>query len=217
MGLTVTIVDDQRLTLDGIRFALRGCEGMEVIDAVVSAAELLASLKQHTPEVVLMSADLQDMDALKCLGLLRQNYPTVKVGVLFADRDLDRIHSALAAGAAACLMKNVHPEDLPAAIRQVVEATVYTATSQYVPAAVAPSHRAIADLTDRELTMLKAIARGLSNKAISKELWVTEQTVKFHLNNVYRKLGVPNRTAAARYAYSHGLLEADHADMASAI
>ena len=55
--------------------------------------------------------------------------------------------------------------------------------------------------------MLQAVARGLSNKAISKELWVTEQTVKFHLNNLYRKLGVPNRTAAARFAFEHGLLD----------
>ena len=62
-----------------------------------------------------------------------------------------------------------------------------------------------AGLTDRELTMLKALARGLSNKAISRELWVTEQTVKFHLGNLYRKLGVPNRLAAASFAHTRGI------------
>ena len=68
-----------------------------------------------------------------------------------------------------------------------------------------------AGLTERELEIVKAVARGLSNKAISKELWVTEQTVKFHLTNVYRKLGVANRTEAARWAFSHGFVdEASH-------
>jgi DNA-binding NarL/FixJ family response regulator len=62
-------------------------------------------------------------------------------------------------------------------------------------------------LTDRELEILKALARGLSNQQIAKEFWVTEQTVKFHLSNIYRKLQVANRTEAARYAYEHGLAD----------
>jgi DNA-binding NarL/FixJ family response regulator len=66
---------------------------------------------------------------------------------------------------------------------------------------------ATAKLTPRETTMLKAVARGLSNNAIGREFWVTEQTVKFHLTNIYRKIGVSNRTEATRYAYEHGLLE----------
>jgi DNA-binding NarL/FixJ family response regulator len=64
-----------------------------------------------------------------------------------------------------------------------------------------------AGLTDREVWMLKTLARGLSNKAIGKELWIAEQTVKFHLTNIYRKLGVGNRTQAIRYAYEHGLVQ----------
>jgi DNA-binding NarL/FixJ family response regulator len=64
-----------------------------------------------------------------------------------------------------------------------------------------------AGLTKREIDMLKAVARGLSNHAIGKEMWVTEQTVKFHLRNIYRKLGVSSRTEAARFAYEHGLAE----------
>jgi DNA-binding NarL/FixJ family response regulator len=64
-----------------------------------------------------------------------------------------------------------------------------------------------AGLTERETAILKALARGLSNDAIGKELWVAEQTVKFHLTNIYRKLGVSNRTEATRYAYEHGLVD----------
>ena len=206
MPLKVLIVDEHRLTLNGMRMALAGADDIDVLDALTSGADLLAALKRVTPDIVLLDADLSDMDGLRCLELLRENHPSVKVGVLFAERDTERIHHALSAGAAACVMKNVSPEDLPAAVRQVVEATVFTAAGA-ARAVPLQAPETLADLTDRERTMLKAIARGLSNKAISRELWVTEQTVKFHLNNVYRKLGVPNRTAAARFAFQSGLVD----------
>jgi DNA-binding NarL/FixJ family response regulator len=209
--LKVLIADGHRLTLDGMRFALERAGDMEVVGVAASGAELLAALKRTEPEVVLMDADLPDMDGLKCLGLIKQNYPGVKVGMLFLERDLERIEKAMLSGALACVMKNVRPEDLPTAVRQVVEATVFTATPAAVPAVVGSTNgaepQALEELTERELTMLRSIARGLSNKAISREEFVTEQTVKFHLNNVYRKLGVPNRTAAARFAFQHGIVE----------
>jgi DNA-binding NarL/FixJ family response regulator len=112
------------------------------------------------------------------------------------------IRSALARGARAFIVKSVNPLDIPSAIGQAYEETVYHAVgTQPQPEDLLRS----AGLTDREIATLKALARGLSNKAISRELWVTERTVKFHLGNVYRKLGVPNRTAAASFAHTHGL------------
>jgi len=71
----------------------------------------------------------------------------------------------------------------------------------------AAATRRSAGLTEREVAILEALARGLSNEAIAKELWIARQTVKFHVRNVYRKLGVSNRTEAARYAYQHGLVQ----------
>ena len=114
------------------------------------------------------------------------------------------ISTALRNGANAYVLKTVNPLDLPAVIRQAAEGTVYYPP----PPAAAPAAKDTADLTERERTILAAVMRGLSNKAISQEFWVTEQTVKFHLSNVYRKLGVPNRTAAARFAHEHGLIDA---------
>jgi DNA-binding NarL/FixJ family response regulator len=109
-------------------------------------------------------------------------------------------------GAAAYIVKSVNPIDLASALRQALDGTVFSAIGL-------PERRAQDDavkqagLTDRETAILKALAGGLSNKAIAKELWVAEQTVKFHLTNIYRKLDVANRTEAARYAYEHGLIE----------
>jgi DNA-binding NarL/FixJ family response regulator len=99
------------------------------------------------------------------------------------------------------VVKNINPKDIPSALRQAYEETAYLPFGEPSPE---DTLRA-AGLTEREITMLKALVRGLSNKAISQELWVTEQTVKFHLGNLYRKLGVPNRLAAATIARSHGL------------
>ena len=94
--------------------------------------------------------------------------------------------------------------DPGSALRQAVDGTVYSAIGLPDPG---ESAARAAGLTERETAILAALARGLSNEAIGKELWVAEQTVKFHLTNIYRKLGVSNRTEAARLAYQNGLVE----------
>jgi len=128
----------------------------------------------------------------------------VKVVVLSVSTDEHVIQTVLKRGASAYIVKSINPIDLPSALRQAVEGTVYSAIG--LPDASDSPARA-AGLTERETAILSAVARGLSNDAIGKELWVAEQTVKFHLTNIYRKLGVSNRTEAARLAYQHGLVE----------
>ena len=123
--------------------------------------------------------------------------------MLSACEESSRVRTALKRGASAYIVKTVNPMDIPTAVRQVFEPAIYFGTA--VLGEVDPA--AAAGLTEREVAMLRAIARGLSNAAISKEFWVTEQTVKFHLTNIYRKLGVKNRTEATRYAYQHGLTD----------
>jgi len=97
----------------------------------------------------------------------------------------------------------VNPADLPSALRQVYEGTVFHGGVGAAPAVQSPADAA--GLTEREVTLVRALARGLSNKQISQELWITEQTVKFHLSNIYRKLDVHNRTGAMRWAHENGL------------
>jgi DNA-binding NarL/FixJ family response regulator len=145
------------------------------------------------------------MNGLTCLDQIRKRYPEVKVVVLSAFSDPEHIQAAFQRGATAYVVKSVNPVDLPSALRQALEESVYQGVR--VIGDVALSGGDAIGLTERELSMLKALARGLSNAAISKEFWVTEQTVKFHLSNIYRKLGVANRTEAARFAYERGLVE----------
>jgi DNA-binding NarL/FixJ family response regulator len=144
------------------------------------------------------------MDGLACLEQIKKRHPQINVVVLSVSTDERVIESVLSRGASAYIVKSVNPVDLPSALRQAVAGTVFTAIG--LPDADAPNAAKAAGLTDRELAILSALARGLSNGQIGKELWIAEQTVKFHLTNIYRKLGVANRTEAARFAYQEGLV-----------
>jgi DNA-binding NarL/FixJ family response regulator len=124
--------------------------------------------------------------------------------MLSASDKPEEIQSALSRGADGYILKTVNPVDLPSALRQVYEGTVFHGGMRGA-SAPAESPAAAAGLTDREVTLVRALARGLSNKQISQELWITEQTVKFHLSNIYRKLDVHNRTGAMRWAHENGL------------
>jgi DNA-binding NarL/FixJ family response regulator len=136
------------------------------------------------------------------------------VVVLSADADAHRISAAFDAGASAYVLKGAAPEDLALAIRQVFEHSIFIG---FTPPSSGHDQPANGPrLTRRELEVLQLVTRGASNAAVAKTLWVTEQTVKFHLSNVYRKLSVSNRTEASRWAYLHGLVgngaSGDHAD-----
>ena len=203
MPLKIILADDHRLTLDGVRVVLDAEPDIEVVGEAYSGEEVLPLVRATKPDVVLLDLHMPKLDGLACLDILRKNHPSVKVVMFSATTTPAEIASALKRGARAYILKTVNPLDLAAALRQAVEETVYSAPPR-VDVAKADEQ---SDLTDRERMILAAVTRGLPNKAISKELWVTEQTVKFHLSNIYRKLGVPNRTAAVRYAQDHGLLE----------
>ena len=203
--MKVLIADDHRLMLQGIRRALDGAEGIEVVGEAYTGAQVLPLIGRTNPDVVLLDIRMPQLDGLACLDRIRQRYPNVQVVVLSVFSDAEHIQMALKRGASGYIVKSINPLDLPAAVRQAVEGTVYHALG--LPEIDEQSEARAAGLTAREIAILKAVARGLSNQAIGRELWVTEQTVKFHLTNIYRKLGVNNRTEAARYAYQHGLVE----------
>ena len=205
MGMRVLLADDHRLMLAGIRRALEDVDEIEVVGEALSGSQVLPLIHQTNPDAVLLDLRLPDMSGLACMDAIRKRYPDVKVVVLSAHSDPENIQAAFKHGAIAYIIKNVSPVDLPSALRQALEETVYQGVRVIGDAGEQNGDRL--GLTEREVSMLKALARGLSNQAISKEFWVTEQTVKFHLSNIYRKLGVANRTEAARFAYEHGLAE----------
>jgi DNA-binding NarL/FixJ family response regulator len=205
VALKVLLADDHKLMLAGIRRALEDADGIKIVGEAHSASQVLPLVAQTDPDMVLLDIRLPDGDGFACLELIHKRYPKVKVVMLSAFSDPEHIETALKKGATAFIVKSVNPLDLASALRQAVEGNVYQAHGLPESDEVSVARRA--GLTEREISMLKALARGLSNQAISREFWVTEPTVKFHLTNIYRKLGVANRTEAASHAYSLGLVE----------
>jgi DNA-binding NarL/FixJ family response regulator len=208
--MKVLIADDHPLMLVALHRALDAAEGFEVVGEARTGSEVLPLVGRTSPDVVVLDMRMPGIDGLGCLDRITARYPRSKVVVLSASSDPERIQAAFKHGACGYVVKSIDVIDLPSAIRQAVDGTAYHALG--LPALNEESAAKAAGLTERELTIMKLVARGMSNQAIGRELWVTEQTVKFHLTNIYRKLGVANRTEAARWAFGRGLLsETDHA------
>jgi DNA-binding NarL/FixJ family response regulator len=201
--MKVLLADDNRLMLEGFRRALDRVSDIEIVGSTYLGAQVIPLIERRRPDVVALDIGLRMADGQSCLDAIRAAQPAIKVVVLSANSEPAIIRSALERGARAVITKRINPLDIPSALRQAFDETVYHAFG-FEPGP--EDQLRAAGLTDREITMLKALARGLSNRAISQELWVTEQTVKFHLGNLYRKLGVPNRLAAASFAHEHGVL-----------
>ncbi len=212
--MRVAIADDHRLMLDGIKRALETAPDIEVVGEAMSGDEMLALLPKVNPDVVILDLRMPNGDGLDTLTRIRQDHPGMKVIILSMFEDSEHIDQALQRGADGYVVKSINPLDLPSTIRQVVEGAVHlrgVATAAAPGGGTgtegAPRQSGSDVLTDRELTILKLVAEGLSNLDIANRLFVTEQTVKFHLSNIYRKLGVGNRTEATRYAYRAKLIE----------
>jgi DNA-binding NarL/FixJ family response regulator len=203
--LKVLVADDHPLILQGLRRSLEACDDIEVVGEARSGTEVVALVERRRPDVVLLDLRMPGMDGVECVRQIKQSSPEVKAVVLSACDDRPSIESAEKAGASAYVIKSVSSVDIPALLRQV--AAGYTLFQAPKDDQAADGERSDTPaLTERELTILASVAAGLTTKAISAELWVSEHTVKFHLTNIYRKLGVSNRSGAVRYAYEHGLV-----------
>ena len=198
------LADDHPLMLDGIAKALSRADDVEVVGRASSGAEALALAARTAPDVVLLDLRMPAMDGFACIPQLKRRSPATRVIVLSASTEPRDVRSALRLGADAYVVKSVNPADLASVIRQTHEGTTFTA---FAPDGATETDGASDGLTDRELTILRALASGLSNDGIGRRLWVSEQTIKFHLRNIHRKLGVANRTEAARYAHEAGLID----------
>jgi DNA-binding NarL/FixJ family response regulator len=190
--------------LAGIRRALDASDEMEVVGAVSVGSQVLPAIRETTPDVVLLDVRMPELDGLTCLDRIRKHYPDVTVVMLSAAAEAELVEEARRRGAAGYAVKAISPVDLPGIVKDALagEEFVVRGLPDGSEGAEGPE-----GLSSRELAVLRALARGLSNKEIGRELWVTEQTVKFHLRNIYRKLELANRTEAARYAHRHGLVE----------
>ena len=207
-GRSAVVVDHHPLWVDAVEPVIADL-GLAVVGKATSGREGLALVEELRPDIlvtgIIMPED--DIDGIELVRRGLESVPSLRAVVLSLYDDTKHIDAALAAGAVAYVIKTPHPDDLRSAIRQAFSHSMFLLgsrpTTPAVPRAVAEE---IPELTRRELEILRLVAEGHSNTQLAKMLWVTEQTVKFHLSNVYRKLDVANRTEASRWAQLHGLL-----------
>lgn len=199
------IVADHSLVVHAIRLALRQTAGLQVVGFVDGRQSAEGHLADLSPDVVLVD-DMQDpADALLRMREVRETAPRAKILLLTLRMEDEWLEQAFQAGAEAIISKSVHSVALGTLLREVVQGNI---VQRHRPEANAGAPQDC-PLTSRELEILRLAAEGYTNGKIAQELWVTEQTVKFHLSNTYRKIGVANRTEASRYAYMNHLMVPD--------
>ena len=205
--LRVLVADDHRLMQAAIRRALAGADDFEIVHEVSVGSHVLPAVRETAPDVVLLDLRMPELDGLSCLERLRKHDPAVAVVILSSYSDPEQIEAARHGGARGYVVKTVEPVDLATVLRTALSSTSFTVWgAEAGQEAERPSGATV--LSERETAVLDAVARGLSNREIGRQLWISEQTVKFHLRNVYRKLGISSRTEAARYAYRTGRVAA---------
>ncbi len=214
--IRVLVVDDQALVRGGFRLILESQPGVEVVGEAADGREALAMARELRPDVVLMDVRMPGMDGLEATRRLLSGGEAPRV-LMLTTFDLDEyVYDALRAGASGFLLKDVRPEQLADAVRVVADGETLLAPAitqrlvqQYVrrlrPGTTRPA--ALDSLTERELAVLRLIARGRSNAEIATDLFLSETTVKTHVSHVFGKLGLRDRAQAVVMAYESGLIE----------
>ena len=198
--MRVLIVAEGIMAAEAIRRELRH-SSCEVIGFVGGREICSTTVARHRPDVIVV--DDSRGDTLDHVRTVRAAAPAAKVVLLSGNMDPDWLGQATAAGIDAALAKTVSHASLGLLLREIASGNVFHAFARGRARAAEAPHA----LTPRELEILSLVAKGAANGHIARTLWVTEQTVKFHLSNIYRKLGVANRTQASHYAFLHGLIE----------
>jgi DNA-binding NarL/FixJ family response regulator len=202
--IKLAVADDHRLMLEAISCLVADADDIEVVGKATLGSQVLPLIARTSPDVVLLDLRMPEMDGFKCLELIGERHAGVKVVVLSGLDDPQSIQRALTSGAVSFVSKQADPRELVTVVREAARGTVERTV--VVPERNGAEPAVDAGLTRSEVRVLESLARGLSNKEIAKDLWLTEQTVKFHLTNIYGRLGVANRTEAVRHAFQHGLV-----------
>ena len=208
-AIKVLLADDHPLIIAGIRRTIEHLDDIDVVGEAHSGAELMQLIGRRAPDTVLMDLNMPGHqravgdrpDRLTCAPSIPRSRSWCSRPATIGRRSTPRCTP----GASAYVLKSAQTVDIAAVVRQASSGAVFHAPSYAAAPTGAPAEPAGPALTDRERSILAAVASGKTTAAISRDLWISEHTIKFHLTNIYRKLGVANRAGAVRYALEHGI------------
>jgi DNA-binding NarL/FixJ family response regulator len=217
------LLDEFPLWLDAVESAVTRL-GIEVVGKTTSPDEALDLVERREAQVLVaeITTGGGPLQGLACVGRARSRLPDLKVVVLSRLDDERYMRAAFAVGADAYVLKTASPEDVALAVRPAFARAIFFPQPDQAEAQPAapqqprPAREIAPNLTRREVEILRLVAEGHSNGELGRMLWVTEQTVKFHLSNIYRKLSVANRTEASRWAHLHGLVASESGALSAA-
>jgi DNA-binding NarL/FixJ family response regulator len=215
MTLRIVIADDQASVREGLVLLLGGLPDFDVVGSAADGEQALALVAEHKPDAILLDLHMPVLDGIAVTRTLRAEHPEVAIVVLTTYADDESVLDALRAGARSYLTKDADRSDIAQALNAAagglsvldprVQATLLAATE--APARPEPVRRAEAPdgLTEREMEILGLIARGLTNPEIAAQLFLSNHTIKTHINRIFAKTGSRDRAAAIGYAHQHGL------------
>lgn len=201
--IRILVVEDHHVVRQGLIALIKTVEDLQVIGEACDGRQAVELYRQHEPDITIMDLRLPIMTGVEAITEIRRDFPQARVIVLTTYDGDEDIYRALQAGARGYLLKDMSGDDLMDAIR-----TVHAGRSRIPPAIAQRLADRLGgpDLTTRELEVLKLIVSGKSNKEIGRDLFISEATVKTHINSLLSKLGVSDRTQAATTALQRGIV-----------
>jgi DNA-binding NarL/FixJ family response regulator len=214
--IRVLIADDQRVVRDGLTMLVGLIDGVEVVGTAGDGIEAVERAESERPDVVLMDLRMPTMEGAEATRRIRAALPETQVLVLTTYADDQSLFPALQAGARGYLTKDASAEEIEQAIRALaagrthldpaIQQRLVAAVLEVQPRRTTPTESLADDLSPREVEVLKLIAAGLSNTEIAAALFLSNATVKTHINRIFSKTGARDRAQAVRYAYQHGMV-----------
>lgn len=214
--IKVLIADDQELIRQSLQIVFRMEDNIEITDAVTNGREVIRSVREKKPDVILMDIRMPEMDGVACTKIIKENYPEIKIIILTTFDDDEYVFSALRDGASGYLLKGISMEELIDAVYKVhngnaminadVTSKVVSLFSQMAKCnlAIQVKKQGVDDISKTEWKVIKLVGSGLSNKEIASELVLSEGTIRNYLSTILNKLNLRDRTQLAIWAVQTG-------------
>ena len=211
--MRITIIDDHVLFREGLASMIRSEPDIEITGMAGTVREAVELARTVRPDIILMDFGLPDGTGDEAARMILGKYPECKIVFLTMSDEDEDLFAAIRSGARGYLLKDMHPQKLVAALRSVqrgegaLSRSMTVRVMEELSRTKKPEYPADITLTKREIDVLRAIAAGLSNLEIADRLFITENTVKYHVHSILEKLSLSDRKEAAMYAREHGLIQ----------